>query len=75
MTTDNFCVYLKNRLIQNSQTGGQRYSDTSPLVFPALAYYTTVTITAVKSFLVEASGWKRMALPNTLAKEFGEDTA
>ncbi len=27
MTTDNFCVYSKNRLIQASQTGGQWYSD------------------------------------------------
>jgi hypothetical protein len=34
MTTDNFCLYLQNRLIQISQTWGQRYSDTSPLVFP-----------------------------------------
>jgi len=31
MTTDNFCFYLQNRLIQASKTGGQRYSDTSPL--------------------------------------------
>jgi len=23
MTTDNFCFYLQNRLIQTSQTGGQ----------------------------------------------------
>jgi hypothetical protein len=30
MTTDNLCFYLQNRLIQTSQTGGQRYSDTSP---------------------------------------------
>jgi hypothetical protein len=30
MTTDNFCLYLQNRLIQTSQTGGQWYSDTSP---------------------------------------------
>jgi hypothetical protein len=29
--TDNFCFYLQNRLIQTSQTGGQLYSDTSPL--------------------------------------------
>jgi hypothetical protein len=29
MTTDNFCFYLQNRLIQTSQTGGQWYSDTS----------------------------------------------
>jgi hypothetical protein len=33
MTTDNFCFYLQNRLIQTSQIGGQLYSDTSPLVF------------------------------------------
>jgi len=25
---------LQNRLIQTSQTGGQQYTDTSPLVFP-----------------------------------------
>ncbi len=31
MTTDNFCFYLQNRLIQTSQTGGQQYSE---LVFP-----------------------------------------
>jgi len=35
MTTDNICFYLQNRLIQTSQRGGQWYSDTSPLVFPA----------------------------------------
>jgi hypothetical protein len=34
MTTDNFCFHLQNRLIQTSQTGGQRYSDTSPLSIP-----------------------------------------
>jgi hypothetical protein len=34
MTTDNCCFYLQNRLIQTTQTGGQWYSDTSPLVFP-----------------------------------------
>jgi hypothetical protein len=36
MTTNNFCFYLQNRLIQTSQTGGQWYSDTSPLVFRGL---------------------------------------
>ncbi len=35
MTTDHFCFYLQNRLIQTSQPGGQWYSDTPPLVFPA----------------------------------------
>jgi hypothetical protein len=34
MTTDNFCFYLQNRLIQISQTGGQWYNDTSPFSFP-----------------------------------------
>ncbi len=34
MTTDNFCFYFQNRLIQSSQTGGQWYSDTSPFDIP-----------------------------------------
>ncbi len=34
MTTDNFCFYFQNRLIQISQTGGQWYSDTSPFSIP-----------------------------------------
>jgi hypothetical protein len=34
MTTDNFRFYLKNRVIQTSQTGGQWYSDTSPFSIP-----------------------------------------
>ncbi len=34
MTTDDFCFYLPNRLIQTSQTGGQRYGDTSPFSTP-----------------------------------------
>ncbi len=34
MTTDNFCICLQNRLIQTSQTGGQKYSDTSPFSIP-----------------------------------------
>jgi len=29
-----FCFYLQNRRIQTSQTGGQWYKDTSPLVLP-----------------------------------------
>jgi hypothetical protein len=28
---------LQNRLIQTSQTGGQRYSDTSPFSIPCLS--------------------------------------
>ncbi len=34
MTTDNFGFYLRNRLFQTSQTGGQWYSDTSPFSIP-----------------------------------------
>ncbi len=34
MTTNNFCFYFQNRLIQTSQTGGQWYSDTSPFSIP-----------------------------------------
>ncbi len=43
MTTDNFCFYLQNRLIQTSQTGGQQYSDTSPFSIPctSLQHYRT----------------------------------
>jgi hypothetical protein len=40
MTTDNFCFYLQNRLIQTSQTGGQRYSDTSPFSIPCGSHRT-----------------------------------
>ncbi len=38
MMTGNFCFYLQDRLIQTSQTGGQWYSDTSPLEFPVRAF-------------------------------------
>ncbi len=34
MTTENFCFYLQNRLIQAGQTGGQLYSDTYPFSVP-----------------------------------------
>ncbi len=34
MTDDNFCFYLQNRQIKTGQTGGQRYSDTSPFSIP-----------------------------------------
>ncbi len=38
MTTDNFYFYLRNRLIQTSQTGGQWYSDTSPFSIPCSSF-------------------------------------
>ncbi len=34
VTTDNFCFYFQNRLIQACQTGGQWYSDTSFFSIP-----------------------------------------
>jgi len=36
MTTENFCFYLQNSLIQSSQTGGQWYNDISPFSIPWL---------------------------------------
>ncbi len=45
MTTDNFCFYLQNRLIQTSQTGGQRYSDTSLFSIPW--FYHTVVLSGI----------------------------
>ncbi len=39
MTTDNFCLYLQNRLIQTSQTGGQWYRDTCPFSIPWLSLF------------------------------------
>jgi hypothetical protein len=34
MTTEIFCFYLQNRLVQTSQTRGQWYSDTSTFSIP-----------------------------------------
>jgi hypothetical protein len=48
MTTDNFCFYLQNRLIQPSPTGGQQYSDTSPFSIPCLKQTTFDTFAATK---------------------------
>ena len=38
MTIEIFCFYLQNRQIQTSETGGQWYSDTSPLSIPWLKF-------------------------------------
>jgi hypothetical protein len=38
MATNNFCFYLQNRPIQICQTGGQWYSDTSPISIPCLEW-------------------------------------
>jgi hypothetical protein len=60
MTTDNFCFYLQNRVIQTSQTGGQQYSDPSPFSIPWL----TTSIaqeykTRVKMFSVDTLAYYR----------------
>jgi hypothetical protein len=50
MTTDNFCFYFQNRLIQTSQTGGQQYSDSSPFSIPwtnPLAYFVEENIESI----------------------------
>jgi hypothetical protein len=39
MTTDNYCIYLQSRLIQTSQKGGQRYSDTFPFSIPWFSHH------------------------------------
>jgi hypothetical protein len=36
MTTDKFCFYFQDRLIQTRKTGGQQYNDTSPFCIPCL---------------------------------------
>jgi hypothetical protein len=51
MTTDNFCFYLQNRLIQNSQTGGQWYSDTSPFSIPLWKQGTVTDLLAYLHYL------------------------
>jgi len=48
MTTDIFCFYLQNRLIQTSQTGGQQYSDTSHFSIPCMDYPPTIRVLTKK---------------------------
>ncbi len=61
MTTDNFCFYLQNRLIQTSLTGGQWYSDTCPFSIPCL-YYKNMTI--VNDDLSIISKWSSKLIDN-----------
>ncbi len=56
MTTDNFCFYLQNRLIQTSQTGGQWYSDTSPFSIPWLKCYITPGLMACQGHTLSLTG-------------------
>jgi hypothetical protein len=50
VTTDNFCIYLQNRLIQTSETGGQRYSDTFPFIIPCTYTRSPIHIQTGKNF-------------------------
>jgi hypothetical protein len=54
MTTDNFCFYLINRLIQISQTGGQWYSDTSPFSIPCLNKRQPIVLFATRAVNLSA---------------------
>ncbi len=53
-----FGFYMQNRLIQTSQTGGQWYSDTSPLSIPWLNYslINICKLRTLKSFITLAPG-------------------
>jgi hypothetical protein len=56
MTTDNFCFYLQDRLIQTSQTGGQQYSDTSPFSIPWSSLFFCNPVDEVRSFMTLTHG-------------------
>jgi hypothetical protein len=58
MTTDNFCFYLQNRLIKTSQTGGQRYSDTSLFSIPWFVNATPVETIRLAPYLLRESETK-----------------
>jgi hypothetical protein len=58
MTTDNFCFYWQNRLIQNSQTGGQRYSDTSLFSIPWIKKWKTLTFWKMSFLWLCPDAWK-----------------
>jgi hypothetical protein len=69
MTTDNFCFYLQNRLIQTCQTGVQWYSDTSPFMFPgsllpgfsSLMYCnTSLMVTFIEMKCCECGPWCKL---------------
>jgi hypothetical protein len=65
MTTDNFCFYLQNRLIQTVQTGGQLYNDTSPFSVPWLA---TQKRFITSGFSIFENGFEEILLLNLAEK-------
>jgi len=69
MTTNNFCFYLQNKLIQTSQTGVQLYNDTSPFIIPCCDHTLVMTspFRSASVFLTNVrQGWKWLAATNTL---------
>ncbi len=62
MTTNNFCFYLQNRLIQTSQTGGQWYPDTSPFSIPWVGFhchqYSAIQMRKCVKTKIQTSHWK-----------------
>jgi hypothetical protein len=64
MTTDNFCFHLQNRLIQTSQTGGQRYSDTPPLIIQGKRVWQSET-----TYLIAKLGLHRRTVVGENASE------
>ncbi len=63
MTTDHFCFYLQNRLIQTSQTGGQWYSGTYPFSIPWLSHYESKISEIQESEMFEIINNLNSALP------------
>jgi hypothetical protein len=64
MTTDNFCFYVQNRLIQTSQTGGQWYSDTSPksIPWPNPCFLMTISWPVLKDKFDKSQNKKKLNL-------------
>jgi hypothetical protein len=75
MTTDNFFIYLKNRLMQTSQRGGQWYSDTSPFSIPWFGCCPDQQINGkitwfINAEIFESNQEKNVNLLNNLRKYF-----
>jgi hypothetical protein len=63
-----FVFYLQNRLIQTGQTGGQQYSDTSPLVFPGQTLKPIIPASKLQTWKVLLHR-RPIALSATLTRE------
>jgi len=73
VTTDNFCSYLQNRLIQISQTGGQRYCDTSWLSKVKYRYTFSSSLLFPNFPLLNSHQW-HIELPVDLETKIGQIT-